>query len=329
MELVADTFKRMGLSMATDKTEMVLLAGRRKIRSMSLRVDDVSYETKECLKYLGLWFGGNARFGEHVRRTAEKVGKVIGKLEGILPRASGLEYERRTMMVLAASSVLLYAAPVWQTELTYGGYAATLERANCLLALRVASAYRTAPTAAELALAKIPPEEDWGKYEGCAKTFIPGSVRGMNVNGRRVDICWRRCLPGTECSGGHTGVTLWECPEWEDYRAQVRGTGLALNQRTIGNEIVENKSKWSAFESLIEKILRAKIAKENERKKSGSQARSSLSHSLAVLPKPKHLTERTESRRFHRQHLEMPTVTSASRRSSFAASPSTTRRVAD
>ncbi|XP_066152081.1 uncharacterized protein [Euwallacea fornicatus] len=143
--------------MATDKTEMVLLAGRRKVRSMNVRVDGVEYATKECLKYLGVWFGRDARFGEHTRRTADKVQKVIGKLEGILPRVNGLGYERRRMMVMAASTVLLYAAPVWQAELAYGKYNAILERANRRLALRVACTYRTAPAAGGVGISQDPP----------------------------------------------------------------------------------------------------------------------------------------------------------------------------
>ncbi|XP_066157775.1 uncharacterized protein [Euwallacea fornicatus] len=67
--------------------------------------------------------------------------------------------------------------------------------------------------------------------------------------------------------------TLWECPEWEGYRAEARAGGLDLNRSTIGNELVESKSKWVAFEGLIENILRAKTVRENERKKSGVRSR--------------------------------------------------------
>ncbi|XP_066261240.1 uncharacterized protein [Euwallacea similis] len=149
----------------------------------------------------------NARFGEHVRRTANKVGRIVQKLEGILPRVDGLSYERRRVMVMAASLVLLYAAPIWQSELAYRKYNGILERANCLLALRVACADKTALSTAVMALVKIPPitvrvrqrcmkaesesvskvaewvmsewEKNWALYDGWMKVFVP-SIRKLS-----------------------------------------------------------------------------------------------------------------------------------------------------
>ncbi|XP_066152182.1 uncharacterized protein [Euwallacea fornicatus] len=85
---------------------------------------------------------------------------------------------------------------------------------------------------------------------------------------------WEKCMFLNECwfcdeREDTPEHTLWTCSEWESYRAEARAGGLDLNRSTIGNELVESKSKWVAFEGLIEKILRAKIVRENERKKSG------------------------------------------------------------
>ncbi|XP_066248796.1 uncharacterized protein [Euwallacea similis] len=114
-------------------------------------------ETSECMKYLSIWFGRNAKFDEHVCRTMERVGGIIRKLERILPRMNKLGFERRRLLVTTAVSALLYAAPVWHTEMAYRKHNAALERANRLLAIKVAYAYRTAPDTAVLVLAKILP----------------------------------------------------------------------------------------------------------------------------------------------------------------------------
>ncbi|XP_066244841.1 uncharacterized protein [Euwallacea similis] len=47
------------------------------------------YETSASVKYLEVWFSKDARFGEHIRRTADKLGGIIRKLNGTLPRVNG------------------------------------------------------------------------------------------------------------------------------------------------------------------------------------------------------------------------------------------------
>ncbi|XP_066247232.1 uncharacterized protein [Euwallacea similis] len=214
---------------------------------------------------------------------------TVGYPKGVTPVA----YADDLALVMAASSVLLYAAPVWQTELykstkKYKKYDAILERAYRSLALWVASAYRTAPTAAVLALAKIPPvrirvkercmmcemgrkhsgevrrwvlekwEMEWEGYEcewtksGCmlSQVFTGHGVFGKflrRIGAERSAESW--FCEEQEDTPEHT---LWGCPAWENYR----------------NELVESRENWGLFERLIENILRAKIARKNERKKS-------------------------------------------------------------
>lgn len=57
----------------------------------------------------------------------------------------------------AVISVILYAAPIWQTAIQYKHYENMLEKLNRRMAIRITSAYRTAPTTALLVIAGTPP----------------------------------------------------------------------------------------------------------------------------------------------------------------------------
>ncbi|KAJ3658820.1 hypothetical protein Zmor_010541 [Zophobas morio] len=74
-----------GLSIAPDKSEPVLLVGRRTIREMSVCMEGRMIETREAVRYLGVEFQRNLRVAEQVERVVLKAKMVVGALGRLLP----------------------------------------------------------------------------------------------------------------------------------------------------------------------------------------------------------------------------------------------------
>ncbi|KAF2896890.1 hypothetical protein ILUMI_09277 [Ignelater luminosus] len=67
------------LELALEKTEAIMLKGRRKIKNITLQMEDMVINTKSELKYLRVWFDKDMRMKTHIR-TAEKAkrtGRVL------------------------------------------------------------------------------------------------------------------------------------------------------------------------------------------------------------------------------------------------------------
>ncbi|XP_066150302.1 uncharacterized protein [Euwallacea fornicatus] len=201
VELVTDTFRVNGLGMALVKTEMALQAERRKITGISVVVDGFRYATGASLKYLGAWFDEKHPL-----------------------RVNGLSFDRRRVMIMVASSALLYAAPIWHRVLGAKTFRAVLKRANRMFAIRGACAYRTVPCEAVLALDKIP------------------SIR-LCVKERRM--VWERD------KDFRNEAREWVINEWESEWAVYDG------------ELVESKRKWKVFERMVDSIMYRKTERQH------------------------------------------------------------------
>ncbi|KAL1487808.1 hypothetical protein ABEB36_015563 [Hypothenemus hampei] len=199
---MARELEGMQLKIAPQKTEIVLLSGRRKVIEMDLTVGNTLITSKKSIKYMGINLDKDTRMREHVNIIYNKVTDLVNVLARIQPNIGGPQFQRRKCLANAALSVILYASPIWERVLKFNTYHNKLEQLNRRIALRVVSGYRTAPTAAILAIAKIPPialqikerkrvyernglnrkilreqtldswNEEWNNYNGWAKTFI-------------------------------------------------------------------------------------------------------------------------------------------------------------
>lgn len=202
VENVIHKLQRMGVTTATEKTEMVLLAGRRKIPQMSIKIENNEVISSQCVKYLGVYLDKDLKMTTHVKKVAERGLSMYNNLRRIMPRIGGPGSAKRQILVSAVRSVLLYAAPIWSEALRYDHYKKTLTRVNRGLAIGVTAAYRTVATEAVQVLAKIPPidlavaereavyrngkeqrdtareellrvwQTRWENYNGWSKTFI-------------------------------------------------------------------------------------------------------------------------------------------------------------
>ncbi|XP_030762995.1 uncharacterized protein LOC115887675 [Sitophilus oryzae] len=97
------------------------------------------------------------RMTTHVRRIVEKAIRAINTLSRVMPNVGGPRAMKRRTMASAVTSIILYAAPIWRRAIQYQHYQNMLQSMIRRLALRITSAYRTAPTTAILALAVVMP----------------------------------------------------------------------------------------------------------------------------------------------------------------------------
>lgn len=154
---------KLGLSVATDKTEIILFHGRKKpYRYPIIRVGDDYVTAGTSLKYLGIIFDSRLTFGEHFSYVAAKATKVVSALGRLMPNLRGPSESKRRLYANTVMSVLTYGSPVWYdaimpTTASARRRQAPLLRVQRLIALRVVSAYRSVSLDAALILARIPP----------------------------------------------------------------------------------------------------------------------------------------------------------------------------
>lgn len=157
IEKLEETLRELELEMATEKTELVLLRGGRKIREMIVRTREQQITSREACKYLGVWFNRNMTFTRHVEETIKKVKNTVKKMAIMMPNVGGPKASKRRAMCTAAYSMILYGCEIWEPVLKIKKYRKQLVAMQRQLAIRICSAYRTAGTEVVLLLANTPP----------------------------------------------------------------------------------------------------------------------------------------------------------------------------
>lgn len=153
VELVTKWLENAGLAIAPQKTEAVLLAGRRSLTTMSIRVQRTEVQTSQCLKYLGVHFDKDLRMKQHIIETAKKAGEAVRKLSRLMPNTCGPTTSRRKVLNSVVNSIILYAAPVWYKAIEMNKYKYMLLQVQRQMSIRISSAYRTVSTLAAQVLA--------------------------------------------------------------------------------------------------------------------------------------------------------------------------------
>lgn len=157
IETVSEWMATKRLHLAPQKTEAVLLAGRRKLSQMTIMVESTSITTVKALKYLGVMMDKDMRMVEHIKANTEKSERAAMALSRLMPNIGGPKASKRRTMSTVVYSIMLYAAPVWQRALRFAKYREMAERVQRRISLRVCSAYRTVSTEAAILLADTPP----------------------------------------------------------------------------------------------------------------------------------------------------------------------------
>ncbi|KAI5723445.1 hypothetical protein M8J76_006122 [Diaphorina citri] len=140
---ITEAIKERDLTIAAQKTEAVLLYGGRKIKSVTVKVENEEIQTKEHLKYLGVIIERNCKMGLHIKTVAQKGARVANTLSRIMPNTRGPAENRRKLLRSVVLSIVLYASSIWQDALKYKIHNNTLKKSCRTACLRVCRGYRT------------------------------------------------------------------------------------------------------------------------------------------------------------------------------------------
>lgn len=194
------------LALAPEKTEAILMAGRRILRPITFLVAGHTVTPGDKLKYLGVWLDKSRTFQLHVREVAAKASRAGVAIGRLLANAHGPRESRRRVLALVVTSIELYAASVWLRALDTQCASHLLDGCLRPMALRVISGYRTVSTEAAFVLARLPPptllaRERASRYAGMDKE--PARVQ-LNLDWQTrwtasVTGAWtRRLIPNVE-----------------------------------------------------------------------------------------------------------------------------------
>lgn len=157
MRSVMDWMGAHGLSLATGKTEMVLVTGKRIPTILPMRVNDMEITTSPTVRYLGVHVDSKLKFGGHIKKVVEKASKAVCQLSRLMPNTGGPRQGRRRLLMSVTHSIMLYGAEIWGDAMRWNCYRKPLARVQRTGALRVASAYRTVSEEAVLVVASVIP----------------------------------------------------------------------------------------------------------------------------------------------------------------------------
>lgn len=158
LSMVEMCILNLGLELAPEKTEAILLVGKKNIDGIEFEIGDTKIVPKQFVKYLGVTFDKRLNFGEHIETVTQKAISKLGNLYRILPRVGGAGERKRKMLFQAvASSIILYASPVWEMGLNTKKNRDKLEKIDRKIGLRVCRGYRTISTDACMVIAGLVP----------------------------------------------------------------------------------------------------------------------------------------------------------------------------
>ncbi|XP_035739227.1 uncharacterized protein LOC118449114 [Vespa mandarinia] len=145
-----------GLSLAAQKTQIVILTKKRINTLRSFIVGDTAFQAKSAVTYLGRMLDKNLNYGEHSLRAADAA-KVLSSLSTVMANVNGRRSCRTRLLMRAAEAVMLYSAEVWAEALQKEKYRKRIAAAQRRGALRIACSYRTVSEPAVLVIAGVIP----------------------------------------------------------------------------------------------------------------------------------------------------------------------------
>ena len=72
VERVIGWMDEQGMALAAEKTGIVVKAGRRKLKSVEIRVKGCAVQSGEAIKYLGVWIDKDLKMVQHVKKNSRK-----------------------------------------------------------------------------------------------------------------------------------------------------------------------------------------------------------------------------------------------------------------
>lgn len=153
VDLVADWMALQELQLAPQKTEAILLNGRKRHPPpLALQLRGHLVPLSRTAKYLGVVLDQGLTGAAHIDYLAAKVARISGELSRLLLRTSASPDHRRRILLAAAENTALYAAPAWFRSCEKITYARRLDQIQRPLLIRAARSNRTVSTVAATTL---------------------------------------------------------------------------------------------------------------------------------------------------------------------------------
>lgn len=197
---VIEWIEEMGMVVALEKTEILLVKGPRSSGGMVFRIQGCEIRAAREITYLGVVLRRGPSFSGHVEAIIAKASGRAAALRGIMPNMGGPGYAGRRILAAVIHSTVLYAAPVWRCVLRQErqkGQLISLQRQSLL---RVISAYRTVSAEAAQVLSGYPPL-DLMVAEVCFLFTVGGGLPGNRRMARRRTLAkWQERWAHPEAS---------------------------------------------------------------------------------------------------------------------------------
>lgn len=146
-----------GLTLATEKTEILLITGKRIPKQILMRAGPETLTTQDTVRYLGIQIDGRLNFGAHVKQAAAKASQVTTNLIRVMANIGGPRPNKRKLLLSVTNSILLYGCEIWADALRKKCHRTKMARVQRVGALRTISAYRTVSEPAALLIAGTVP----------------------------------------------------------------------------------------------------------------------------------------------------------------------------
>lgn len=158
IKVIGTEVNRLGCSFAPEKTQVIFVSPKRKVKSITIVVDGTVVDITKSFKYLGVIVDNALTFKEHVSYVTDKAKKVSKKLAGLMRNLHGPKEKRRKLYTTVVNQILLYASPIWGTNLAKT-HRNKLNQAQRLANIRQISGYITVSQESAAALSGNPPAD--------------------------------------------------------------------------------------------------------------------------------------------------------------------------
>ncbi|XP_043469603.1 uncharacterized protein LOC122503210 [Leptopilina heterotoma] len=146
-----------GFSLAMQKTEIVVLTGKRIRLKIPFEVGMEIGTSKRVVKHLGINLDSRLSFWDHIVLASEKAAKVNRALGKLMSNTGGPLQSKRRLLIVASQAILLYGSELFAEALKKEKYRKRMAATQRLGALRIASSYQTVFEPAIMVIAGVTP----------------------------------------------------------------------------------------------------------------------------------------------------------------------------
>ncbi|XP_076660107.1 uncharacterized protein LOC143363394 [Halictus rubicundus] len=102
-----------GLTLAGNKTELIMLNRKNVGENFSLKIGDTEVKPNSHVKYLGVIFDDKRSFKKHIETATNKAIRTLAALSSLMTNAMKTRQNTRKLYYMTTESIVLYGAPIW------------------------------------------------------------------------------------------------------------------------------------------------------------------------------------------------------------------------